>query len=178
MDIYLKKYLKYKYKYINLLYQEGGGLGRAINIRDQINIYKYDDTSKDHYIFNFELDEYYYDPISLEKIHKNRAVLINNTIYDFVNLLKSILSEYIKFYFPGNRPVESNKIYYPVDPSNNKLITVSDLELIYKKARYQSNNIIIINIDFINKHYNTIIFNSIKQYRIEIKETIDQIEKN
>jgi hypothetical protein len=160
MDLYFKKYLKYKYKYINLLNQQGGIYA---NVRDQINM------SRDNYIYNFDQDNVFcFDPIYKDKIHVNRAVLINNTIYDVVNLLNNITSEYIK-----NKSKNNLENYFLMDPNNKKLINVSDLELIYKKVKYQN----LINIQEIDKNYDQIIIKSIEQYRKEIEIILGLIKK-
>ena len=142
MDIYFKKYLKYKYKYINLLYQKGGEIGVAgsgiKNVSDLL------DTNKE--------------------ILTNHAVVINNTIYDFVIVLNYIISGYMISKSKSNYS-------YPKDPKNNKLINISDLELIYKKARYQS-----IHINYLDENmYNQIIIKSIEQYYEEIKKIVNLI---
>ena len=109
MDIYQKKYLKYKNKYLDLLNQQGGR-----HTIDQISM------TKDGFIFDYHEDDYIYDPISLEKIHVSRAVLINNTIYDYLSLFNWIIR---------SEDDIARDIF-------RQIISVGDLELMYKKTQY------------------------------------------
>ena len=109
MDIYFKKYLKYKNKYLGLLNQQGGR-----HTIDQISM------TKNGYIFDYDLNKYIEEPIYQKHIHLSRAVLINNTIYDYLYLLNWIII---------------SKDGIARDPINKEIISVDDLELMYRKLK-------------------------------------------
>jgi hypothetical protein len=109
MDIYFKKYLKYKNKYLGLLNQQGGR-----HTIDQISM------TKNGYIFDYDLNKYIEEPICLKHIHLSRAVLINNTIYDYLYLLNWIII---------------SKDGIARDPINKEIISIDDLELMYRKLQ-------------------------------------------
>ena len=117
MDFYQKKYLKYKNKYLGLLNQQVGGRytieqkgGR--HTIDQISI------TKDGFIFDYDTNKFIEDPITFNNIPADRAVLINNTIYDLFTIFKTIITQKIA-----------------KDPINMEIISDDDLDLMYSIAR-------------------------------------------
>jgi hypothetical protein len=82
---YHKKYLKYKFKYYNLLNQSGGGYtdDEFKNILEK--------TDENGFLVEkLFVEKKLEDPITLEPIHKDKAILINNQIYDVNSLFESI----------------------------------------------------------------------------------------
>ena len=150
MDKYLKKYLKYKIKYFNLLNQQGG--------RYTI---EHISMSKDDYIFDYDAKEFIMDPISLQKIPKNRAIFVNNSIYDFPYLLKLIT-------------IEQNGI--AKDPIYKQIIRRTDLELMYIKVYQYAKEISnIIDLEKTEQIFFDVIINTEIQYKIKKDELVKSI---
>jgi hypothetical protein len=82
---YHKKYLKYKFKYLNLLNQSWGYSEK--DFRDMLE-------NSDVYLK--DKDNLLTDSISLDHIHKDNAVLIDTQVHDANILFKYILSHYSK----------------------------------------------------------------------------------
>ena len=101
MDIYQKKYLKYKKKYLGLLNQQGGRHTEEL-------LY----SIKDGFIFDYVENDFITEPIYLERIPADKAILINNVIYDYYYLLQALIFQ--------------NTV---LDPINKQMISVSNLDL-------------------------------------------------
>jgi hypothetical protein len=139
MDFYQKKYLKYKNKYLSLLNQQGRGSytieqkgGRHTS--DLLNMTKKDILLDDNnqvikdqisgdpiikdFIFDYDADQFIKDPIGFTNIPVRRAILINNTIYDYLQLYQAIILQDVAR-----------------DPITRQIINPDDLELMYSIAK-------------------------------------------
>jgi hypothetical protein len=112
MDTYNYKYLKYKKKYLNLSNQrdqQGGTTKYTIN--DLANLITTAQNNNEKYI-----------TIQSKRIHTDRAILINDTIYDSVLLLQDIIenpNEYVNSMYSKkfNELLDktSDSHYYDID---------------------------------------------------------------
>ena len=126
-DNYQTKYLKYKFKYLNLLNQSGGYTGKQFGII-------LDNPNEDGYLIDIDengnniLDKngekkLVKDPMTHDKIHIDNAIYMNKEIYD-----ANYLSKYIEKYY-------LNKIvadYYVLarNPMNRAIFTEKDYNFI------------------------------------------------
>jgi hypothetical protein len=144
MDYY-KKYQKYKFKYLNLLNQSGGGsdyteedfilLDKFLDKDGYLSDYMKEDfilldkfLDKDGYLKDKKTTDLLEDPISKESIHFKNAVLIDKEVYDVNSLFDSINSGHMTI--PHNR---SN--YSPIYLLNirNKLNDNEKKNIIFNK---------------------------------------------
>ena len=111
IDNYQTKYLKYKFKYLNLLNQSGGyekeEFEKILNNPDE-----------NGYLMEIDKDKLLIDSISLSKIHKNNAIYIDKGIHD-----ANSLSESIERYYLNNKKLATN-------PLNRNEYTEKDYNLI------------------------------------------------
>ena len=111
IDNYQTKYLKYKFKYLNLLNQSGGyekeEFEKILNNPDE-----------NGYLMEIDKDKLLIDSISLSKIHKNNAIYIDKGIHD-----ANSLSECIERYYLNNKKLATN-------PLNRNEYTEKDYNLI------------------------------------------------
>jgi hypothetical protein len=108
---YQTKYLKYKFKYLNLLNQSGGyekeEFEKILNNPDE-----------NGYLMEIDKDKLLIDSISLSEIHKNNAIYIDKGIHD-----ANSLSECIERYYLNNKKLATN-------PLNRNEYTEKDYNLI------------------------------------------------
>jgi hypothetical protein len=127
-DNYQTKYLKYKFKYLNLLNQSGGSYtGKQFGII-------FDNPNEDGYLIDIDengkniLDKngekkLVEDPITHDKIHKNNAIYMDKEIYD-----ANYLSKYIEKYYL-NKNVSGDYLLAR-NPMNRAIFTEKDYNLI------------------------------------------------
>jgi hypothetical protein len=124
---YLKKYLKYKMKYLNLLNHFGG----TYTEKDLENV-------KNGYIADKDTDELMEDPIMGDNIPVERAVLVNGNIYDATVLHESIIKSNINnlYDFDYTYFRIDNAKSYNLDPLNRLPILNKKLVEIKSKSTY------------------------------------------
>ena len=126
-DNYQTKYLKYKFKYLNLLNQSGGYTGKQFGII-------LDNPNEDGYLIDIDengkniLDKngenkLVEDPMTHDKIHIDNAIYMNKEIYD-----ANYLSKYIEKYYL-NKNVSGDYLLAR-NPMNRAIFTEKDYNLI------------------------------------------------
>ena len=127
-DNYQTKYLKYKFKYLNLLNQSGGSYtGKQFGII-------FDNPNEDGYLIDIDengkniLDKngenkLVEDPMTHDKIHKDNAIYMDKEIYD-----ANYLSKYIEKYYL-NKNVSGDYLLAR-NPMNRAIYTEKDYNLI------------------------------------------------
>ena len=127
-DNYQTKYLKYKFKYLNLLNQSAGSYtGKQFGII-------FNNPNEDGYLIDIDengnniLDKngenkLVKDPMTLDKIHKDNAIYMDKEIYD-----ANYLSKYIEKYYLNK--IVSDYYVLARNPMNRAIYTEKDYNLI------------------------------------------------